>query len=280
MKVAPDIFLAKPKLSFNELVLFLQYLLLFASLAYSYMFIFPKFSSSSPYYLHVQFNPAACCVSMLFLFLWAFVVREKVESFSALFLTLFFSTIIIPLLVIYSCGGMPGIFVFYSASALMVLNFFVYSRFSLVCFKPAQQQAVALMLCAAVVLSVLLLFFLKDGYSHVNFSFRINKLYPKRAYADNYIFSGIFSYLISWFGKVCNIFLIIYFLARKRYFIFLFFVFIQIIFASIASEKSFFIYSFFSIFFYYFMRFSKSQNFFVFLLNALVIVSVYLYYFF
>jgi hypothetical protein len=261
--------------------LFLQYVILFILLSYSYLNVVPLFGSSYSGYFFIDFNLGRLLFSIFLLAFLLILIPKKIERFSQLFVVFLFLTLFPSFMVLYSCGGASVIFLFFLSACFALLGWMLNARFfrAKLVFKGFCRCQLALILCLIVVFAVYGLFLFKSGFSHMNYSFRVEKLYSNRAFVDSHIFNGPWAYLISWFGKVCNIFLIIYFLHRKKYLSSLLFIAMQIIFASIVSEKTYFLLGFMAVFFYCFLRYSRKRHIFLVVFsNLLVILSLAMFY--
>jgi len=192
-----------------------------------------------PYYEYMGFTLDFNLVKyiqgwIIYLILFALLNRHKKH---VLYMTLLISflLLIVPTITLYSFKNEPTEFFYsimipYAGMLLLVTT----KRIQLYYFPHGKKIAIGL---SVLMVSMVLMHYLSTvGFGHINFN--LLKVYELRS-SDYGIASnaGIFGYLNSWVTKVFNIFLITIALLRKKYFLVLLFVLIQILLFGLSGHK-------------------------------------------
>jgi hypothetical protein len=193
--------------------------------------------------------------SYIIIVIFSFFLKHRIRKPSDFFILFLFSMIMVPLTSIFSLQDKDREFMYY-----MVLSFIVIIIFSktknirMLYIKNGHK----IVFFSTIVIGILLFgwIIMRGGLKYLNFN--LFAVYDFRRTVAELIFPGYLAYLMTWFGKVMNPFIIAYNLWRKNKTGAIIAICVQILFFAITAHKSILFYPIITLFVY---KASQKSNF-------------------
>ncbi|MEQ9544797.1 MAG: hypothetical protein RIK85_02165 [Marinobacter sp.] len=204
-----------------------------------------------------------------------------ITRLSDFYLLFFVLSFIAPLSSFYGLSGSPLYPLF--LSVIVFLIFYVLTRRSVYQIFPAfpvliEGKIISVFGSFVLVAFLIFWYFYSGATKYLNLD--ISKVYEFREDSAELANIGFLAYLNSWIYQVINLFLISVCLLKKRYFVFLILLLVQIFFFAVTGHKSLLFYPFliFGVFYYFSGRSGTPMI--VFLLLSLVVLSALIFFVF
>jgi len=153
---------------------------------------------------------------------------------SEFYIFILLTAVFFPMCSIYSFTGASRLYIYtVFLSILVLISITKLPRVAVISLKEG--RVLGIVLCVVGV-SLALAWLLSHGAANY-FNLNVKEIYKFRSAVSTHIYRGLWSYLISWAGKVFNPALIAWFLFKKRWDCVAFFVVVQVSFFGLTSHK-------------------------------------------
>ncbi|WP_408955105.1 O-antigen polymerase [Natroniella sp. ANB-PHB2] len=254
----------------SERILFMLNCLLFKIfLDVSYIYIISQNYAYSG--LSLNLNIFKVIESFLVLIIFSRFLPCKIKKISDFFFTFLYAPLVIPLLSIYGMKDKSRIYIYMILISALLVYFIINILPKLK--LPILIQGRFIAVYSAIFFSIFIFVWIgyRGGFSYLNFN--LLKVYDYRRIVGTQVFPGIFSYFMTWYGKVINIFLMTYFLWKKNKLGVIVTIILQILFFSITAHRAMLFYPVLIFFIYYFVKKHNIISILMFSLTLVVLIS-------
>lgn len=219
----------------NRLIFLLFIILVRISLDLSYIWVIsPKFSYSG---FITQIDFVKLFESYVFILFFGLIIPNKIKKPSDCLVIMLFLVTILPTLSLYAMKGEARSYTYMIIMAFSIITVIAMrnnTSIKIVRLKGGQTLAVIFSVFAVLIVTISLIS--KEGLQYFNLD--IERVYEFRRTVSAVINVGIFGYVNTWVFKVFNPALLVWSIYKKRPFLFLTSIGLQVLFFAISSHKS------------------------------------------
>lgn len=227
----------------------------------------------------VDFDINNYTISWILYILTCFITPRNFVRISDYFVVLAVTAVIGPLATLVGVGGYSSFSLTVTVASLLliilIVNFFGSVNLSIPFIKNG--RIIAVYSSITFVFAIVLWLFATGAALNLNFNLSASYVYEYRAANAQLSSFGLFTYFNNWVYQVFNVFLISYFLLRRKWALFCFFSLLQVFFFGVSAHKSILFYPLLIVSIWYYLQKQTSLVVVPLLFSGVIIFSFLIY---